>query len=248
MLINGRQFTLGADPEFFLIKKSDIKKKRQYFWCAEGLLPGTKLDPYRLKNGAVQVDGMAGEFNIDPVKTPAGFLKNIKSVLGQVNKMVDPQGYKIVATPVAEFSKEHYDSCSDESKELGCNPDFNAYTCEVNPTPTPPKDKIFRTGAGHIHIGWGEGFDKSDEEFLKGCRHLVKHLDCMVGRPLFNIDHEGYLRRKLYGGEGCFRPTPFGLEYRTPSNVWLNSPEMVTWVATQAFEAVKQTVYTPLLA
>ena len=34
------------------------------------------------------------------------------------------------------------------------------------------------------------------------------------------------LRRELYGKAGAFRPKPYGVEYRTPSNIWIRSRDM----------------------
>jgi hypothetical protein len=56
------EFKIGADPEFFLRDKATGK-----FVSAHGLIPGTKRQPMKVDKGAVQVDGMALEFNIDPV-------------------------------------------------------------------------------------------------------------------------------------------------------------------------------------
>ena len=40
----------------------------------------------------------------------------------------------------------------------------------------------------------------------------------------------------MYGKAGCIRVKPYGVEYRTLSNAWLNSEELMAWVfrATQA--------------
>ena len=50
--------TVGADPELFV-------KKGRSFQSAYGMIPGTKQKPKKVIKGAVQVDGMALEFNID---------------------------------------------------------------------------------------------------------------------------------------------------------------------------------------
>lgn len=235
MYINGYNITLGADPEVFVKARTQT---REFFYCPQGLIMGTKSEPYRVEKGAFQVDGMAAEFNIDPVEDSDGFVDNIATVLGQLKSTLNEQGYDVYAVPVAHFSQKHYDEVADENKELGCNPDYNAYTGQVNPSPTPPTDEIFRTGAGHIHIGWGSGFNTSDPELLKACCHVIKHMDRHVGRPLAEVSRD-YKRRSLYGAEGAFRPTSFGVEYRTPSNSWLNSKDAVKWVSDNTFKAVE---------
>lgn len=238
MFTENRKFTFGADPEVFFRREDEEK---HYFWCAAGLVPGTKIAPYKVPCGAVQVDGTAAEFNIDPVDNEEGFFNNIRSVLSYLKYQVaKPKGYKVIASPVAYFTEEHYNTMPDESKELGCNPDWNAYTGKVNPSPKPPAD-LFRTGAGHIHIGWGQGFDINDPNLLEACIHVVKHMDTCVGKPLskateylssdkFDLAVYDAQRRSLYGDFGAFRPTTYGVEYRSPSNIWLNHPNLVRYV------------------
>ncbi len=60
-------FTFGCDPELFVINDEGV------FVSAEGLIPGDKQNPYKVPGGAIQVDGMAAEFNIDPVTNYADF-------------------------------------------------------------------------------------------------------------------------------------------------------------------------------
>lgn len=232
MYIKEREFTFGADPELFLRPLSETKKtedNKVFYWSASGLVPGTKSKPFPVNGGAVQLDGMALEFNINPVKTKAGFIRRIKRVVGEARKIVEPKGFGVYADPVAYFDQKHYDEQPKEAKDLGCNPDMNAYTMKPNPTPKPPTGEIFRTGAGHIHIGWGNGFNVDDPEYIEACCHIVKHLDTCVGKPLMMVD-PGYRRRELYGDVGAFRPKPFGVEYRSPSNFWLNTTELMSWV------------------
>ena len=78
------KITIGADPEIFVTNKDGR------FRSAHGLVPGTKTEPFRVNNGAVQVDGMALEFNIDPVETEDDFVTNITSVMQQMQEMVEP--------------------------------------------------------------------------------------------------------------------------------------------------------------
>jgi hypothetical protein len=43
----------------------------------------------------------------------------------------------------------------EEAKELGCEPDLDAYTMKENPKPN--ANTNMRTASGHIHIGLEEG-------------------------------------------------------------------------------------------
>jgi hypothetical protein len=48
-------------------------------------------------------------------------------------------------------------------------------------------------------------------------------------------------RRLLYGKAGCFRPKPYGMEYRTLSNAWLNPaiPHVRKFIFGETIRAVK---------
>ena len=66
---------IGADPELWIIDRKTGKPI-----SAEGLFEGTKAAPYQVENGAVQVDGMAAEFNINPAKDSREFVYNTLTV------------------------------------------------------------------------------------------------------------------------------------------------------------------------
>jgi hypothetical protein len=51
------QVSVGADPEVF------VRNAEGEPVPACGLIPGTKAEPHRVDSGAVQVDGLALEFN-----------------------------------------------------------------------------------------------------------------------------------------------------------------------------------------
>lgn len=214
--VNLSTFQVGADPEIFV-------KKNGKAVSAYGLVEGDKKNPKKTSRGAYQVDGMALEFNIDPA--PANnfeeFNKNIVQTIKDLRADVD-KTYSFNPSPVQEFDEEYIEQQPDEAKELGCDPDFNAYTMEQNPRPDGTRN--FRTGAGHIHVGWGADIPVDNKEHFEICANFIKHLDATVGMFMVVIDRDPR-RRELYGKAGAFRPKPYGVEYRTPSNVWITSRE-----------------------
>lgn len=206
-------FTFGADPEVFL-------KKRGKPASAYGVLPGDKKNPHKTAGGAIQVDGMAAEFNIDPVPSNNFELFNAR-IISQIKEIREhAKGYNLNIAPVQDFGEEFLAEQPDEAKELGCDPDYCAYTKE--PNPRPDGDRPFRTGAGHVHIGWGADIPIDNEEHIEICANFVKILDTTVGLFMTLIDTDPR-RRELYGKAGAFRPKPYGVEYRTPSNVWIST-------------------------
>jgi len=228
--------TIGADPEVFL---RDTKTKKLI--SAAGLFPGTKNEPFKVMHGAVQVDGMAAEYNIDPCSSANEFLAKNLAVLAQLRdiiKSLNPElEFEFVFSPIAKFGKEMIDAQPLENRILGCTPDYNAWKGgEENPIPD--ADMPFRTASGHIHLGWGSDYDINDPEHIEACCMMAKQLDVSMLASIFVTEgKDGYERRKLYGKAGAFRPKSYGMEYRSPSNVWLRNTASIQSMFTMAHSA-----------
>lgn len=219
-------FKFGADPELFV-------KKDGLFVSGHGLIPGDKKEPFPVEDGAVQVDGMALEFNINPAANEEEFVYNLSSVMQQLYRMVD--GYEVVAEPVADFTQEYMATQPFEAVQLGCDPDYNAWSGKENQAPDAKVS--FRTGSGHIHVGWSDKEDITDERHKSMAHAVVKQMDFYLGLPSLLFDKDTK-RRELYGKAGAHRVKPYGVEYRVLSNKWLASKELMSWV----FRASKKAV------
>jgi len=230
MVINGVNFLLGSDPEVFV-----KDKKTRRFVGAYGMTDGTKRNPAPLAhNIRVQVDGMALEFNTNPSSGPVHFARVVARARRELNCLIERQGdYRIVVQPTVEFDEEAWADAPDVAKVLGCEPDYNAWTMDVNERPD--ADVTFRTGGGHLHMGWGAAFEL-DDRFLKVCGGFTREQDVTngVASVLYDTDVG---RRELYGRAGAFRPKHYGMEYRTLSNSWVRNKELSTYVARQSFVA-----------
>lgn len=210
--------TVGADPEVFV-------KKNNCFVSGYKLIEGTKVKPFKVDKGAVQVDGMALEFNIDPAHTLNQFRTNINEVLKKLKSMV-PE-HEISINSFVEFEKKYFDSQPEEAKELGCDPDFNAWTLEVNPAAK--QDNIYRMAGGHVHVGWTKDKNPQDFSHVHSCGLVCRELDFYLGLPSLFLDKDNR-RRESYGKAGCFRPKTYGVEYRTLSNFWIKNDKTIEWV------------------
>lgn len=208
------EFLIGADPEIFVRRNGKAAS-------AYGLVDGTKEKPQPTTYGAVQVDGMALEFNIEPVSSHnfEEFNRNIVRTIADLRRLAG-DGINFNLSPTQDFPEELLKAQPKEALELGCDPDFNAYTMKENPKPN--ADVNFRTAAGHIHVGWGADIPVENEQHMEICAGFVKQLDRSVGMFMTYIDRDSR-RRELYGKAGAFRPKSYGVEYRTPSNVWLKN-------------------------
>ncbi len=222
------KFLVGCDPEVFV-------KKADKFHSAYGLIKGDKKNPQPVNNGAVQVDGMALEFNIKPASTEGEFLFAVTDVLATLKSMV-PE-YEVVATPVADFDMDYIKQQPAEALELGCDPDYNAWNGMANPRPD--GERPFRTASGHVHIGWTDGMDTNHPMHQAMCREAAKQLDFYLGLPSLMYDKDTR-RREMYGKAVALRFKPYGVEYRTLSNVWLSSEKLIKWVYNNTMLAMQK--------
>lgn len=223
--------TIGADPEIFVGRRDEIIS-------AHHLPFGTKAKPRETTHGSVQVDGMALEVNVKPSATRFEFIKNCAMVINDLERLLKAEDREmyLVVQPVATFEKAYIDSLPDVAKELGCNPDWNAYDLKENERPN--ADGNFRTSGGHIHIGWGSGYCCTSLEHIADCAEVAKQLDYTVGLASLDFDTDAQ-RRSLYGQAGAFRPKPYGMEYRVMSPMWLLNPQHTAMVYTGAMKALR---------
>lgn len=230
MKVNGVEVTIGCDPEFFLNK--DYTPTSAHFLIDEF---GGKHNPLKLRSGMVQVDGTAVEFGIDPAQTADEFINRVDEVLLQIREKV-PKMYDFKFFPVQQYSEEDFSVIPDSAKELGCEPDYDAYTLQANPKPN--VQSTMRTGAGHIHVGWTSDLDTTTEVNKVQCAALVKQLDAVLF-PVSLLWDWDIRRREMYGKPGAFRVKPYGVEYRVLSNAWLRSKSAQRWIFDATVHAFK---------
>jgi hypothetical protein len=221
---------VGADPELFVAKNGQFISGH-VFEC------GTKDKPLKTKNGSIQVDGLALEFNVTPSSTKEEFVTNVWGVYNDLTDLVREKDAdcSLEAVPAVPFSSEYLSSLPENVSQLGCNPDFNAYLKDMNEIPDCRME--MRTGSGHVHIGWGEEFNVKSRSHFNRCCAIVKQLDFYLGLPSLKWDDDPR-RRDLYGQAGAFRPKSYGLEYRVLSNRWLSDGELMGLVFDQTKKAM----------
>jgi hypothetical protein len=223
-------FLLGADPEVFVGKAGR-------FYPASNLIPGTKEVPHKVFNGAVQVDGLALEFNVDPAESYEEFQSNIDIVYEILKSMVP--GYDMLEVSAVELSEGDKVLADPQSLIRGCSPDLNVYTEENNPVI--PDDCDIHAVGGHLHVGniFSEGMSERDKYNMS--LRLVKLLDKHVGAYSVLWDKDT-LRRKVYGKAGSCRLKSYGVEYRTLSNAWIFNKQLTKFVYDGVAKAVEELV------
>ncbi len=213
--------TISADPEFFIQDHSSIKSYIPFS-------KGTKEEPYKLEaGGLLHHDGVALEIAMPVCDSLKSFLRNMNLNL-RFAKRTLPKGFDLRLISSYIFPKKELKDM--DAHIIGCNKDYNAYTGEFNPQPV-YDDSGLRTCGGHIHFSIEEkDMDTCFGDYIR--RTYIKLLDCFLGIPSIILDtKEGSKkRRELYGKAGAYRPKAYGAEYRTLSNFWLESNDLMKFV------------------
>jgi len=233
----------GADPETFIMDLYNGENIPAYLFFS-GTGKGNCF-PLSDKYGGVHADNIMLEFNPTPSDSFAEVATNVFRCRELVHTLMMT---KFGANEIILATKTKRDAFYPEARssiqllsnraayyqdrvefyEIGCKPDYNAYTRDTNPMPQLP-DNV-RVAGGHIMIS---ALDErlKDPEIV--C-NAVKWMDVLVMPTIIEgLKTMGYydttssaMRRLYYGKAGCFRPKEFpngmyGIEYRTPGPEWI---------------------------
>lgn len=215
---------IGADPELFL-------KRDDTYISSVGKIGGTKTDPLPIDayGTALQEDNVAVEYNIPPTKTVEEFISFNAFALAHLRIKAKKLGLSLSIDASALFTDEELSS--PQAMIFGCDPDWNAWLNEQNEAPEINEHTYYlRSAGGHIHIGYTKPTEEANIA-------LVKAMDLFVGAPSIEYDTDTR-RRALYGKPGAFRHKKYGVEYRTLSNFWIASSDMMRWVHSRTLRAI----------
>lgn len=213
--------TYGADPELFL---ADSKNRAV---VVVGKLGGTKDKPRMVGDYGLQEDNVMAEYTIPPSARVGTMLEHARRGMMVVFDVLREGGHdlRLFHRPTALFALTTLDAAGPQALQFGCSPDFDAYQMgaaheRVNPNvllagSVRGVDSAWRFAGGHIHFGYKDTVPDLPEYVATMFADLTVGLSLIVGG-----ETQGE-RRKLYGIAGRFRPTAYGIEYRTPSNQWL---------------------------
>jgi len=181
-------------------------------------------------------DGLAFEVPIEPAAEPSELCANISAGLRAAYQVGHNIGAELIASPLVYFD-EGYLKSQAELTVLGCSPDESVYDLDNVCMPAQdPTKTTWRTGGGHIHfsIKGMLGNFPMIQAFVMVC-------DATLGIADVVLEHGslGKKRREMYGQPGKFRIQPWGVEYRTPSNVWVAHPESALLYLTLAHDIHK---------
>lgn len=212
-----RNVTIGTDVELFVQERETGR-----IVSAEGYAKGTKTKPFVFDRSnkffATSLDNVAFEFCIPPARTVEEFVKHIQKSVAFVNSQLPPHLCS-VAQASALIPPEFLQTVN--AQTFGCEPDFNAWTRDVNTPPDAGETNLRSTGF-HVHVGF-------ENPTMEMTERIVRTLDLYLGIPSLILDPDKQ-RRLLYGKAGAFRPKPYGFEYRTLSGYFAANDRLVSWV------------------
>jgi len=229
---------VGCDPEFFIANSKNLIPS-----C--GVIGGTKgagvpIDPAHPRFKWLE-DNVAVELNLPPYNVPENFRLGMAQASVLVKSALKAKGLHPVIKPHLDFKMETLQMYP-EAFTFGCEPDFCAY----DKNPKEPRQVevgnfgLKRFAGGHLHLSYNNPHEVPDYVVVMLMDALVGLASVATGR-----DCQG-ARRAVYGQAGLFRPKKYangvsGVEYRTPSNFWLQ-------VAMQANEDIASASYIDQLA
>ena len=242
-----QQVSLGADPEFFFSKGGTVVG-------SEKVLPEQGL------MGRFVRDGVQAELNPNASTCRALLGNEIHQCFYRLYRDIisNSPDLNIEVTSCVKISQEELDSLSEKSKVFGCAPSNNVYNAEGDKTSkitVNPKKYLRRSAGGHIHLGniyktyldpkhgslynrdcnftsvYNIGF-RTERAFTENLETMVKMMDIIVGNTCVMIDRDpnNKERRQVYGKAGEHRKKDYGFEYRTLSNFWLRSYQLMSFV------------------
>lgn len=226
--------TVGSDVEVFLTANG-------LPISAVGLIDGGKEDPVEfLPRFGLQRDNVMAEYNIPAFPIEDGHLwSEYHKIALEHIKTIVPPFLQVTVRPSLEFPEEALQD--PESCEFGCSPFMDIW--KQNPGMVTQETIVagdvgnLRFCGGHIHFGWqgaSIGWDKpsekvTDEEEIMKKLFWASLCDIFLWIPSHFEDTDD-IRRQYYGKPGKVRYKEYGVEYRSLSNYFVASEELLNKV------------------
>lgn len=220
---------LGCDPELFF-------KTSEGVIGAEKIIPKGGIRGARSDDGKTIIDGVQVELNPEPNTCREVLISALIGCMTTLEEeMRKHKGVSLDFSRSVTVPKDKLKELSEEAQQFGCAPSRTVYrNTGIKIDAVDPKKYRVRAAAGHIHLGHA-GFGNSSSRLQQvlskdEAKRTVKLLDILVGNTSVLVDRdEGNIeRRKFYGKAGEFRLPSHGFEYRTPSNYWLHSRQLLS--------------------
>jgi hypothetical protein len=219
----------GCDPEGFFKRDGKIIG-------AERVLPEEGLGV--VGHPVVNLDGVQYELNPFPGISVHQLGNNLNYCFTKLKQqMLDYPYVQFCWDTLVEVERGELEALSPKARELNCEPSKNIYG--EKPITVNGTSYRKRSAGGHMHFGLHDTaiYDgiSNDER-----GRLIPLFDVFVGNSGVLLDRApGQAeRRENYGRAGEYRPKPYGVEYRTPSNFWLRNYSIMDFMYGMANIAV----------
>jgi len=210
--------SLGSDPELFFSTKEG------------NTLESIKVLEKEKIGGScdIAVDGVQVELHPSPVGCRAFASNEIRRALERLKmEYLDKKGIKINFSEVVKLSPEEMAALTENSKKFGCMPSMNGYTRAKSVITVDPSVYPYRSAGGHLHVSGSQ----ATIAMQKMPELTARVMDIIVGNTFVMIDKDPAQveRRKVYGKAGEYRLPRHGFEYRTLSNCWMKSNQLMSF-------------------
>lgn len=216
-------YNIGSDPEIVIVRQATGLPVS----AIEAMPDATKKTPRKIGKFEIFADNANLEMNLPPSATREQFIQTMRQALASAKGQLG-SAYRLEAPASLHYPAATLDN--DYCKLFGCEPDYNAWTLEINEIDAgSAAENTFRTCGGHLHVS-----PRGKYQFLLddyGRVDTIKAMDVVLGVASVFLDNDpaSIVRRNLYGAPGAHRPKDYGVEYRTLSNFWLRHPELTGW-------------------
>jgi hypothetical protein len=237
-------FTFGTDPEVFLVDNDGVVVPADNALPPqdEALVSKACAGAPQLTPNAAYRDGMQAEMQINPSPCRAWVIDNITHAGRELVKAARAKGLRVLCAPSVPITVESLRRAIDPNSVLfGCSPElFARFDGLPHQIDIDASVHLTRYAGCHLHIGvpdparhatWTgynpmEAFERIRDPL--GRIRAVKMMDLVVGNTLILLEREpDRVRREVYGKAGTYRETPYGYEYRTPSNLIVMHPSLM---------------------
>lgn len=182
-----------------------------------GLINADKWHPMQVpgmpEGFTLQEDNVAIEFGMPPASSEDMWNEYVALSLESAKPYIQGLSFSNLSATVYDADQMEHPN----AHVFGCEPDYNAWTKDYNPSPCPPHP-FMRSAGGHIHV-----------ETKENPYDVIRAMDLFLGVPSVLMDN-GELRKQLYGKAGAHRIKSYGVEYRTLSPFWSDTEPLRRWV------------------
>ena len=220
---------IGTDFELFMKNSAG-----EHIPVPQKLDIGHKFgEQVKLDTGSMHRDNVMVELCPDQVSNALDMVTNVDTLIDQAESyLTKAMGETITLSfePTVKFSEDAL--ASPYAQELGCDIDWLASMGRGTKRTQMSANtlKQYRCGGGHIHVSYGTREQVEEPVAI----HLA---DMVLGTLEATMGTQGK-RRNFYGIPGLYRPKTYGnikgVEYRTPSNLWLSSKERISAMVNNA--------------